>query len=38
MDNNFLQLNNIANQLKRIADALEESNAMIKEIGGPNDN
>lgn len=38
MDNKSFTLINIANQLERIADALEESNAMIKEIGGPNDN
>lgn len=35
MDN--IQLINIAGQLKRIADALEESNKMVKDLGGKND-
>lgn len=33
MNNNYM-LVEIANQLKRIADALEESNEVVKEFGG----
>lgn len=33
MNLNELHLVNIANQLKRIADALEESNRMVRDLG-----
>ena len=36
MDQGFVLLD-ISRQLKRIADALEESNSMIKDIGGHHD-
>ena len=36
MNDNFILLD-IANQLKRIANALEESNKMVKDLGGVND-
>ena len=36
MDQGFVLLD-ISRQLKRIADALEESNSMIKDIGGYHD-
>ena len=32
MDNTIFQLVNIGNQLKRIADALEESNELVKQF------
>lgn len=34
---NNIQLVEIGRQLKRIADALEESNNMIKDLGGHHD-
>lgn len=34
MNNNLFILADIVKQLKRIADSLEESNSMIKEISG----
>ena len=36
MNNDYLLIE-ISNSLKRIADALEESNKMIKDLGGKND-
>lgn len=33
MNNDYIFIN-ISNQLKRIADALEESNKMVKDLGG----
>ena len=37
MDNSNFTLLEIARQLKRVADALEESNNMIKDLGGHHD-
>ena len=34
MNNDYIVLLDIANQLKRIANALEESNNMVKDLGG----
>lgn len=34
MNNNYIVLLDIASQLKRIADSLEESNDLVKEFGG----
>lgn len=38
MDLNGAQLINIGKQLKRIADALEENNDMIRDLGNVNRN
>ena len=38
MNSNFVAINGIAYQLARIADALEENNKMIKDLGAKNDN
>lgn len=37
MNNNSFILIDISKQLKRIADALEESNEMVKDLGGKNE-
>ena len=37
MNNSQFVLVDIANHLKRIAEALEESNEMVKDLGGRNE-
>lgn len=37
MNNSQFVLIDIANQLKRIAEALEESNEMVRDLGGKNE-
>lgn len=37
MNNTNFALIDMANQLKRIADAIEESNKMVKDLGGNNE-
>lgn len=37
MNNEYFALLDIAKQLKRVADALEESNEMVKDLGGKNE-
>lgn len=34
MNNEYFVLLDIAKQLKRVADALEDSNEMVKDLGG----
>lgn len=34
MNNEYFVLLDIAKQLKRVADALEESNEMVRDLGG----
>lgn len=36
MNNEYFVLIDIAKQLKRVADALEESNEMVKDLGNVN--
>ena len=38
MNNTEIHLINITHQLKRIADAMEESNRMVRDLGGINEN
>ena len=38
MNNTEIHLINITQQLKRIADAMEESNRMVRDLGGLNEN